>query len=93
MKSCSQKGEHSLAEGEEVRHSTHGSPNMVLGCLTTELGLVLPMVTKVLKDSCQLIARRLTLSGMLGSMPGVGNPLYDTACSHTQETDRVGVIA
>lgn len=47
----------------------------------------------MLKDSCQWIARRRILFGVLGPVPGVGKLLYDTACSHTQETDRVGVIA
>lgn len=47
----------------------------------------------MLKDGCQFTARRLTLPGALGPEPGVGKSLYNTACSHTQETDRVGVIA
>lgn len=47
----------------------------------------------MLKDSCQFTARGLTLPGVLGPEPGVGKALYNTACSHTQEADRVGVTA
>lgn len=71
-------------------------PNVVLGRLPLSLRWGYPWPQRcreMLKDSCQLIARRRILSGVLGPVPGVGKSLYDIACSHTQEPDRVGVIA
>lgn len=44
------------------------------------------------KDGCQLIARRLAPSGVPSPVLGVGETLYNTACSHIQETDGVHII-
>lgn len=43
----------------------------------------------MLKDSCQLTARGLTLPGVLGPEPGVGKALYNTALL-THPGDRQG---